>query len=140
MYNHILIPIDGSDGSMRGVEYGLDIAQKYGATVHALYVVDRRTYGDTPALSSDELFFEQVEDHGEEMLGAVEEKAKELGLETVTVCKRGLPHETILDYVEEQGIDLIVMGKHGHSDFELPHIGSCTDRVVRSAKVPVHPI
>ncbi|AFK21055.1 universal stress protein (plasmid) [Haloferax mediterranei ATCC 33500] len=140
MYDDILIPVDGSDGSERGVEYGLDIARKYKATVHTLYVIDRRTYGDTPALSSDELFFEQIEDHGEEALQVVEEKAEDLGLDVVSVCKRGIPHEVILEYTEDEDIDLIVMGRHGHSEFQVPHIGSCTDRVIRLAKIPVLPV
>ncbi|ELZ94469.1 universal stress protein [Haloferax mucosum ATCC BAA-1512] len=140
MYDHVLIPIDGSDGSDRGVEYGLDIAQKYDATVHTLYVVDKRVYGDTPAFSSDELFFEQVEDRGEELLTSVETQAKDLDLDVVRVCKRGVPHEVILDYTDDNDIDLIVMGRHGHSDFQLPHIGSCTDRVIRLANVPVLPV
>lgn len=140
MYDDILIPVDGSDGSRRGVEYGLDLARKYGATVHTLHVVDQRVYGNTPALSSDELFFEQLEDRGDETLDAVVEQAADIGLEVVRACKRGVPHEVILEYTAENDIDLIVMGRHGRTALEPPHIGSCTDRVIRLAEIPVLPV
>jgi nucleotide-binding universal stress UspA family protein len=140
MYEDVLIPTDGSEGAKRGVEYAIDIASKYGATVHTLYVVDERIYGGTPALSSDELFLEELENRGDEALDEVEAKAKEFDLEVARACKRGVPHEVILEYTDEHDIDLIVMGRHGQAEHGHPHIGSCTDRVVRLADVPVLPV
>jgi nucleotide-binding universal stress UspA family protein len=140
MFEVILIPTDGSAGAFRGVEHGLELAEKYDATVHAIYVVDERIYGQTPAISSDELFFEELEDRGEEALDEVVERAREYGIEVVPKCVRGLPHEVILDYVDENDVDLVVMGKHGLSADSHTHIGSCTDRVVRLASVPVLPV
>ncbi|WP_396613751.1 universal stress protein (plasmid) [Haloferax sp. S1W] len=140
MYDKILIPVDGSIGSERGIEYGLDIAQQHGSTVHALYVVDQRIYGDTPALSSDELFYEQLEESGESILQTVEERANDMGLDAVSVCKRGMPDEVILSYANEQGIELIVMGQHGRSPLHHPHAGSCTDRVTQRSRVPVRSV
>ena len=43
----------------------------------------------------------------------------------------------ILDYVDENGIDCIVMGTHGRRGLEHYLLGSVTERVVRLAKVPV---
>lgn len=140
MYEDVLIPTDGSEGAKRGVEYAIDIAGKYGATVHTLYVVDERTYGGTPALSSDELFLEELEKRGEEALDEIEAEAVELDLEVVRACKRGVPHEVILEYADEHDVDLIVMGRHGRGEHGHPHIGSCTDRVVRLAEIPVLPV
>ncbi|MFB6106291.1 MAG: universal stress protein [Halobacteriaceae archaeon] len=139
MYEHILIPTDGSEGASRGVDHGLDIAVKYGATVHVLYVVDEAHHA-TPALSSEELFIEKCEDVGEEILEAVVERAEEAGLEVVTTCVRGVPYQAIREYVDEHEIDLIVMGIHGQSALQRPHIGSTTDRVVRTVEVPVLPV
>lgn len=40
MYENVLIPTDGSDGTKEAIEHGLELAETYGATVHALYVVE----------------------------------------------------------------------------------------------------
>ncbi|WP_372912290.1 universal stress protein [Salinigranum sp.] len=139
MYRTVLIPTDGSTGAERGVTAGIDIAKQYGATVHALYVVDERIYGQTPALSDVELRFEQLETEGEGYLDAVVERGSEAGLDVRTSVQRGMPHEIITAYADEHDVDLIVMGLHGASAHPAPHIGSCTDRVLRTASVPVLP-
>jgi nucleotide-binding universal stress UspA family protein len=139
MYDTVLVPTDGSIGAERGVNAGLDIARAYDATVHALFVVDERIYGETPGLSDLELRFEQLEEGGEELLRDVETQGTELGLDVRTAVRRGLPYDVITAYAEEHDVDLIVMGRHGASKHPVPHIGSCTDRVLRTASVPVLP-
>jgi nucleotide-binding universal stress UspA family protein len=139
MYRTVLIPTDGSIGAERGVTAGLDIARQYGADVHALYVVDERIYGETPALSDVELRFEQVETQGQEYLDDIETRGTEAGLVVETSVRRGMPHEVITEYAAEHDVDLIVMGRHGASAHPAPHIGSCTDRVLRTAPVAVLP-
>ncbi|WP_136600889.1 universal stress protein [Salinigranum halophilum] len=139
MYRSVLIPTDGSTGADRGVTAGLDIAKQYDATVHALYVVDERIYGETPALSDTELRFEQLETEGEGYLDDIVERGSAVGLDVQTSVQRGMPYDIITSYAEENDIDLIVMGRHGASAHPAPHIGSCTDRVLRMATVPVLP-
>jgi nucleotide-binding universal stress UspA family protein len=139
MYRTILIPTDGSLGADRGVEAGLGLADQFDATVHVLYVVDERRYGETPALSGLELQFEQLEEAGEAVLADVEQQATARGLDVETAVRRGYPHEVILDHADEHDADIIVMGRHGVSAHPVPHIGSCTDRVLRLASVPVLP-
>jgi nucleotide-binding universal stress UspA family protein len=136
MYDHVLIPTDGSDGSERGVEYGLDLAAKHDAVVHLLYVLDELVH-ETPALSSSELYLEKLELSGEEILDESAQRAEDRGLTVVTTCVRGTPSEAITDYVDQYDIDVVVMGRHGRPDPTHYHVGSCTDRVLRTASVPV---
>jgi nucleotide-binding universal stress UspA family protein len=140
MYDHILIPTDGSVGAERGVDVGLTLAEKFDATVHVLYVVDERVYGETPALSNTELHFERLEEEGEAIVAEITEKAGERGVDTTTIVCRGIPYEEIQRYASENDVDLIVMGLHGVGEHPRPHIGSCTDRVLRSSKTPVFPV
>jgi nucleotide-binding universal stress UspA family protein len=52
--------------------------------------------------------------------------------------RRGHPDEEILDFVADEGIDLIVMGTAGRSGFDrIRHAGSTTERVIRGATVSV---
>ena len=50
----VLVPVDGSDESMHAVEYAVAVAERYGARVHALYVLDPETVRDTPSGDPDD--------------------------------------------------------------------------------------
>jgi len=140
LYRNILVPTDGSDGARRGTRHALDIGNQYGATIHALHVVDERTQAQTPALGSEELLIEKLEAEAESVLEAVVTEAEQLGLEAVARSCRGVPHDEIRRYAEENGIDLIVMGMHGRGGATRPHIGSTTERLIRTSEVPVLPV
>lgn len=134
MYDTVLVPYDGSDGANRAVEHAFDLAEQYGATVHALFVVDTHRYGE-PALSTTELVVDEVTEEGQEMLNRLAERADNEGIEMVTRCCHGHPHTEILDYADEVDADLVLMGYQGQSNRN--HLGSTVDRVVRSGQRPV---
>lgn len=140
MISNVLLPTDGSKGAQRGVEHALEIAESYDATLHVLYVVDERTHGLTPALSSDEVYLEKLEEDGMEVLGDVVVRAEERAIETKTECVRGMPHEAIVAYAMENDIDLIVMGIHGTGENRSPATGSVTERVIRTCTCRVLPV
>lgn len=140
MYDDVLVPTDGSKGSGRGVAPAPDIAGRYGATVHALHVVDERIVGATPTLSSDELFIERLQEQGDGALDEIATTARERDLSVEQTCVQGVPHEEILAYAREHGVDLVGMGRHEASDRPHPRVGSTTERVVRLADVPVLPV
>lgn len=129
MYKSILIPTDGSKGSLRSVEHALDLASEHDAVVHTLFVVDERRHGETPALGSDELYLEAVEEEGMAMLDGIVAKAAQRGLGTVQACCRGIPSEEIRRYVEKHDIDLVVMGHHGNGRHGHTHLGGTIDEV-----------
>lgn len=140
MYETILIPTDGSEGASRGVDHGLNIADKYEAAVYALYVIDSRIYGDSAGVSTETEELSAVRDIGEEAVASVADRARELGLDAETALVEGVPYEAIVRYAEDNGVDLIVMGIHGKSAVKRPHIGSVTDRVIRTTEIPVLPV
>lgn len=140
MYRNILIPTDGSTGAHRGVEHGLELAGEHDATVHALHVVDQRIYGETPALSSSELYLEELESRGEVILSELVAAATERDLEVVSTTRRGRPDEVISSYVDEHDVDLVVMGMHGTGGRDRPDIGSVTERVLQHCRAPVIPV
>jgi nucleotide-binding universal stress UspA family protein len=129
-YDAILVPTDGSAGSERAVRHAVDLAATYDATLHALYVVDE---GSAPLADvGDELTA-----LGERAVDLVREAAEDHDLAFVGDLRRGDPTQEILRYVETAGIDLVVMGTHGRTGIERHLLGSVTERVVRSASVPV---
>lgn len=140
MYRNILVTTDGSEHAERGVEHALDLAGEHDAQLHVLFVVDENVYGDSPAISSYELFLEQVAEEAEAIVAEIVEEATERGIDSITVVRRGTPELEILEYVENNDIDAVVMGKRGAGSVERPHLGSVTDRVIGSVSVPVIPV
>jgi len=67
----------------------------------------------------------------------VEKIAKAAGMETESIVLKGDPAEKIVNFAEEQNVDMIIVGSLGKGKFERLVIGSVSEKVVRHAKVPV---
>jgi nucleotide-binding universal stress UspA family protein len=136
MYDEILVPTDGSEGVDRTLEHALTLARDHDATVHALYVVDRRF--ELAADEDRDDLIEKLNSRGEAAVAAVADAAGDAGVDAVTSVREGIPYKSILGYADEADIDVIVMGTHGRTGRDrLAHLGSVTDRVVENATVPV---
>ena len=137
MYEHVLVPTDGSDGTMQALEHALDIASTRDATIHALSVVDRRLYLAAGEDQKDELK-ETMEVDARAAVERVADAASEAGVECTTTVRDGIPYRSILEYADESGMDLIVMGTHGRSGRDkLANLGSVTERVVENTDTPI---
>ena len=133
MYDTILIPTDGSEGTAEAIHQGLELAQAFDATIHALYVVDQ-TY---PAAQWD-FTTEREEEIATRAVDSIAEQAAEMDVRVEKVVRRGVPHEEIIAYAEGNDADLIVMGTHGRAGIDrFVSAGSVTERVVRHSPVPV---
>ena len=137
MYQHVLIPTDGSDEAEAAARHSVDLAEALGATVHAMFVIESRVTG----LPSDSLKqakeVDEYRDHGFELTQRVADMASEAGLECEQVVKSGKPYEEIVEYADESDVDVIAMGTRGHDGLEDYILGTVTERVVRSSSVPV---
>lgn len=137
MYDTILVPTDGSPETREALEHALAIAGDDDATVHALYVVDRRLYTAAEDDTKDEVL-RSLEAEGDEALADIRRSVEDADLECVTVREEGIPHREILGYAEDEGIDLVVIGTHGRTGPErVAALGSTTERVVKNGTVPV---
>lgn len=137
MYDDILVPTDGSPGTATALEHALPIAADRDATLHGLYVIDRRRYTAAPEDQTQDVR-EALEAEGREALESLRAEAAEAGVEAVTEQRDGVPHGVIIEYADEHAIDLIVMGTHGRTGPDrLANLGSTTDRVVKNGDVPV---
>ena len=144
MYERILIPTDGSEVAEAAIEQAVDIAEKYGAELHALYVID--TDAVSYSLGSEQVDrlqqgkFDEVTELKEKAAAATESvrtQAKPHGIDVIEHHAGGRPHRLIADYADEHDIDLIVMGSHGRSGVRRALLGSVTERTLRSTHTPV---
>ncbi|VTT86050.1 Uncharacterized protein MJ0531 [Halorubrum sp. DM2] len=135
MYSEILVPTDGSPASDAAIEHAIDLADRYDARLHALYVVDGGAYSSLEA--GAEVVVDALESEGEEATRRVADAAADAGVDCVTTVTSGTAYQSIHDYVDEHGIDVVVMGTHGRKGLDRYLLGSVTERVVRTSDVPV---
>ena len=136
MYDTILVPTDGSDPANRAVEHALTLADRYDATVHAMYCVETHRYGE-PALSSSAIVLNKLEERGQAMLEELGDRAESDGIDFEWSMCHGRPWEEIHDCCEKTDADLVVIGYQGQSHRREAKIGSVAERVVRTADTPV---
>lgn len=134
----ILIATDGSENAKKAADFGIQIAGLSGAKIYAAYVIDTTPYYSIPLdqVWSKEVY-EQVEKMGHEITADVEKTSKAAGLEAESIVLKGDPVEKIVNFAEEQNVDMIIVGSHGMGEFERLVIGSVSEKVVRHAKVQV---
>lgn len=144
MYDKILIPTDGSETAEVAVEHAVEMAKRYDAELHALYVVDidainfslgTEQVDRLKAGRYDEM--EEVKEKAEGATGRVAERADEGGVEVVEEVRPGTPHDAIVKYADNNGIDVIVMGSHGRGGVRRALLGSVAERVLRTTHLPV---
>ena len=115
----VLIAYDGGVSSMKAVEY---VARDPLFT--GLEVVVATVAADNSEMRQDDL------DNAGATLTAC-------GHEAETRVLQGQPGKALGEFVEAEGIDLLVMGAYGHSRIRTLEIGSTTTEMIRSCKVPV---
>ena len=133
MIDSVVIATDGSESVTRAVTVALDLARRFEASVHALYVVDTGEVDSSPEELRDELR-NALESQGEEALDAVNDHADR---EVVTAVREGRPAAEITEYAREQDADVVATGTRGRHGENRFLIGSVAERVVRSCPVPV---
>ncbi|WP_435176754.1 universal stress protein [Halorussus sp. AFM4] len=134
MYDTVLLPTDGSDAMQTVVEHARDVAERRGADVHVLYVVDDRAF---LTLDDDRVpdVTDRLREQGER---ATDETASAFGaaLDVTTEIREGNPADEILAVADERDVDLVVMGTHG-SDPTRNLLGSVSQKVVTLSSAPV---
>lgn len=135
MLRSVLVPIDDSQPSRAALEHALSSYPD--AEITALYVVDTTTpvgYGDLFTLAART---DRQSERGEELFGDAERLAEEHEADLTTVTEHGVPARRIARFVDEEGIDHVVMGSHGRTGVNRLFLGSVAERVVRRTSVPV---
>lgn len=136
MYDDILVPTDGSEPMADVIDRAVDLATQYDATVHALFVVNSDPLG-TIDVEIREHAIDSLEKRGKSAVEAVTDAAEEAGVDSTTTVERGIPSKEIVEYAEDRGIDMIVMGTHGRTGLSHFLLGSVAEKVIRQASVPV---
>jgi nucleotide-binding universal stress UspA family protein len=136
-YDTVLLPTDGSDCAEAAVDHAVALAEAFDAEIDVVSVVDVNTVAAQSELTNARLVLDELEGQAENAIERVVDRVSEAGIAGETAVIQGAPASGVMDYAEEAGVDLIVMGTHGRSGIDRFLLGSTTERLIRHASVPV---
>lgn len=145
MFKKILLTTDGSKCSETAAEYAILIACQNNAKLAALNVLETYSLAGLPVEDFTRKVNEIFRQEGKKALDninkifedQIKQKQFKNEIKLVLMTKEGSPAEVILQTVEEENIDLVVMGASGKHAVERFILGSVAEKVIRLAKCPV---
>jgi nucleotide-binding universal stress UspA family protein len=140
----ILVPTDFSEEAQHAFEVALAIARKTGAAIKVLHVVEVPYTQDFSATgdiitnnSMHQVYMMQLLEATKGRMHNLIRSVALQGVEVVQEVDVDKPISKINRTIEEDAVDLVVMGSKGSSGLDEFLIGSNTEKVVRTAKCPV---
>jgi nucleotide-binding universal stress UspA family protein len=148
MFKQILVAVDGSATSIRGLKVALAMAKDHDATLHVMHVIGGMGSAQSlPGLAKKYVSREFVEqmrsglrDTGRKILTDAEKTAKKSGQSIRPILVETRDHavaDAILTEARKLDAELIVLGTHGRRGLTRLLVGSDAETVLREANVPV---
>jgi len=138
LFQRILVPIDGSQLSLKAAKQGIYIARKLESKVVFLYVIDVRMIETSSLTGTDTgILRTRLRNVAERCLNEAAKLAEEENIMFQNRIREGLPAEDILKEIEDEKIDLVIMGSKGMSGAHRVIIGSTAEEIVRWSPCPV---
>jgi nucleotide-binding universal stress UspA family protein len=133
----ILVPVDGSEISLRATRHAARVAKDRPGTEIHLLNVQLPIHGSAPTFVPKGAIRDYHAEEGKKALEAAEALLRAEGTQFQSHIAIGDPGETINAYAAEKGCDAIVMGTRGLGRAMAALLGSTANAVLREAKVPV---
>ncbi len=137
LYKKILIATDGSEPNKKAVTYGIELARLSGAKVNVAYVVDTAAFASVPMDAGWEMMYELLQKEGTEAIQQIVDDAKASGIDIEGSLLEGHPSHEIIEFAQNNEIDVIVLGTLGKGGLDRFLLGSVAEKVTRNSKVPV---
>jgi len=142
MYSRILVPIDGSETSHRGLAEAIQMAKLTGGRIKLLHVFDAQSLATYPvadfSLTPDG--WGLLKEAGESILNAGRSLVQAAGVPVETELRDGLAlrvSDGVVAEAQRWAADLVVLGTHGRRGVGRLLLGSDAEQIVRSSPVPV---
>jgi nucleotide-binding universal stress UspA family protein len=141
MYQRILVPVDGSDISKRGLEEAVKLAKSIGAQLRLVHIVDDSALALNPETGiAAAPLVQDFAEGGKEILDEARTLAVSAGIDADTALHEnftGRVADLIVDEARKWRSDLIVMGTHAVGGLRHAVLGSDAEAVLHGAEIPV---
>ena len=142
-FENILVPLDGSEYSIKAVEYAGRMAKGFNSKLIALYILPSSIRYNLPSNKENSeinsQFNQIIQGSYIEAQSWLKDIAKKIDIEIVTeviIAKESIVSE-IIEFAEQRSIDLIIMGTRGRTGFKKLLLGSVASGVVTYSHCPV---
>ena len=130
----ILVPIDGSKNSFRGLDEAIYIARQSKAIITGLYVIPIYPRNLADAIMPYQIHLTK---EAKKYMNMAKVKAAQKGIVFKSKIVFGSPISEVTDLAKKQKFDLIVIGSRGHSGVKEVFLGSVASGVVHKSRIPV---
>ena len=139
MTETILVGFDGNEPSQRAVEFAAARAEKSGAALHLVLVLEWSPYAFLTPEELDERHKRRNEElaRAREVVDPVVQKLKARGIEADCETRYGHAAELLCEIAEKRGACQIVVGRTGGSSLAQRLLGGLVVSLVQVAPVPV---
>ncbi|MEM2960622.1 MAG: universal stress protein [Candidatus Bathyarchaeia archaeon] len=135
MFEKILVPLDGSEHSIKALEIAVQIALKFDGKITLMHVYSIGGLAISPTPVQE--FIEAIRRVGARILTDGEKRVKAEGVQAETLLIEGHAVEQIVKTCRESRFDLIVIGARGLGRMKKMLLGSVSEGVTRYACCPV---
>jgi nucleotide-binding universal stress UspA family protein len=137
MFSKILVPVDGSENSLRALDHAIYLARNAGAVITAMHVIENppTVYVESQKLLNDLLANFRKESAN--ILDKAKQIAEKSDVKLETVIGEGDAAYSIVGYAEKGGFDTIIIGRRGLGKFKEMVLGSISNKVLHHAKCSV---
>lgn len=139
--NKIVCPVDFSEGSEHALDKAVELARALGAQLELVHVYQNPVLvlPDSAAVAMDPALITQLSGQSKKLLedALLRLRAKAPELQVNAHLLQGSAADGIVEFAEQAGATMIVVGTHGRRGFQRFLLGSVAERVVRIAHIPV---
>ncbi|MDO5638415.1 MAG: universal stress protein [Neisseria sp.] len=144
MYKHLVVAVDGSATSLNALKHAASLASIGDTQLTLVHVANPAEYmALAPEFLQHESYEAAAVAQGNEVLDFAEKSARDQGVNTVQkhllVANKGAREmaQELVDYADDQGADLLVLGTHGRTGLMHLLMGSFAETVMRQSHLPL---
>ncbi|MFZ1077635.1 MAG: universal stress protein [Nitrosotalea sp.] len=132
----ILVPLDGSPNSIRGLNVAISLAKQSSGTVTGLYVISSSGFSKAPTLLKK--YRTELIKSAEKIMLQARSSVTKNGIEFdgKIITSPGIV-KTIVGFAKSKRFDIVIMGSRGQSSSDTKYLGSVTNGVLNNLEIPV---
>jgi nucleotide-binding universal stress UspA family protein len=133
-FQKILVPLDGSANSMRGLDKAISIANASDAEITGFYVFHLPTVA---GIKYTQKMKDGAQDKAAKAIGPAMQKCSKVGAKFKYKTGGGHTADQIIGFAHKGKYDMIVIGARGLGGVKETFLGSVSNKVMHKSKVPV---
>ena len=134
MIKNILVPLDGSKNSIRALKNAIVLAKQNDATITGLFVI--QSFPTEIGLMKT-MLGKALSKHYKHFMSIAKTMCTKKGIKFLDVIEFGEEGQTIVSFADHNNFDLIVIGSRGMGKLGEVFLGSTSNYVMHSSKIPV---